>query len=67
MKREGQLADALLQFQHVTVQLCGVFFHPFGGVIAKQGFFKTVETGEFRIGGLLLEIIFAGINAAIQI
>jgi hypothetical protein len=26
-----------------------------------------VETGEFRIGGFLLEIIFAGINAAIKV
>ena len=66
-RREGQLADALLQLQHVAVQLLSVFLHPFGGVVAKQGFLQTVETGEFRIGGLLLEIIFTGVNAAIKV
>ncbi len=66
-RREGQFGDAFLQLQHVTVELIGVFLHPFGSVIAKQGFFQTVEAGEFRIGGLLLIVVFTGVNAAIEV
>ena len=56
-----------MQLQHVAVQLVGILLHPFGRIIAKQGFLQTVETGEFRIGRFLLEIIFTGVNAAIKV
>ncbi|MND14140.1 hypothetical protein D3C80_43240 [compost metagenome] len=66
-RRERQLADALLQLQHVAVQTVGVALHALGAVVAKQGFFQTVEAGEFRIFRLLLVVVFTGINAAVKI
>ncbi|MNE40463.1 hypothetical protein D3C80_1344860 [compost metagenome] len=56
-----------MQFQHVGIELFSVFFHALGGVVAKQRFLQTMETGELRIGGFLLIIVFTGVNAAVEI
>ena len=56
-----------MQLQHIAVQLIGIFFHPFDAVIAKQRFFQTVETGKFRIFRFFLEVVFAGVDAAVKV
>lgn len=40
-----------MQIDHIGIKLLSVLIHPFGGVVAKQCFFQTVETSEFWVGG----------------
>ncbi|VGP33199.1 hypothetical protein SB00610_01863 [Klebsiella quasipneumoniae subsp. similipneumoniae] len=56
-----------MQLQHIAVQLIGIFFHALDAVIAKQRLFQTVESGEFRIFRFFLEIVFAGVDAAVKV
>jgi hypothetical protein len=36
-------------------------------VVTKQGFFQTMEAGEFGVGGFLLEVVFPCINRRVHV
>ncbi len=64
---ERQLADALLQILRIFIEAVSIAAHARVVAVGKQRFFQPVEAGEFRVSGFFLIIVFAGVNAAVEV